>query len=379
MKLSKAFGVSFVLIALGSFIPVGFSQIPYVTLSNKAEVGIFYYVWWWTSGSTSWDYSVVDKPVLNFYDSNNSTVISEQLAEIEALGIDFVIVSWWGTQDEFGRFTDMAAKQVFQVASNSQTKLKFAVLVEPFDITDKVYDYSAIYNQIYDDFFLPYRSLYHYEDGKPLIGFYNDPGSPPTLTSENMPSDSRFTRRIIGEEPYTQWMYLDLVRHVVREGEVSVTPRYDESRLADRALGLKIDPRLVRGVYDYEWQKAIQLYQQNQVKTILISSWNEYYERTEIEPHFDATATNGDPYFLYNKTKSYISELRQVEFGEPLILPSSSDTSISNSSTSTGPQQNSITTIPEYPFTLLWVILLLAVTASIVVFRKNYGKRLKQN
>ncbi len=368
VKLSKAFGVCFVLSVLCSFIPVAFSQTLYVTSDNQVKIGIFYYVWWWTEGYTSWDYSVVDTPVLSFYDSDNSTIISKQLAEIEALGIDFVIVSWWGTQDGFGRFTDMAAKQVFQVASSSQTKLKFAVLVEPFDIVEEEYDYAAIYNQIYNDFFLPYCSLYYYEDGKPLIGFYNDPGNPPILTDEYMPLDSRFTCRIIGEEPYTQWMYLDLVRQVVRESEVSVTPRYDESRLADRALGLEIDPQLDQGVYDYEWQKAIQLYQQQQIKTVLISSWNEYYERTEIEPHFDATAINSDPYFLYNKTKTYISQLRQVEFGEPLTTPNPSDTS---------QQQDGVITIPEYPSTVLWFMLLVAVTVSICVFEKNYAKRLR--
>ena len=44
----------------------------------------------------------------------------------------------------------------------------------------------------------------------------------------------------------------------------------------------------------------------------MITSWNEYPERTEIEPHYDATACNQDPYFLYNKTKNYINQLHQL-------------------------------------------------------------------
>jgi hypothetical protein len=164
--------------------------------------------------------------------------------------------------------------------------------------------------------------------------------------------DSRFTSKIIGEEPYTQWMYLDLVRQVVRENEVSVTPRYDESRLADRQMGIQIDPQLDQGVYDCEWQKAIQLWQQGQVKTILISSWNEYYERTAIEPHFDATAVNEDPYFLYNKTETYIDQLRHLS-----------------------EQPESTNVIPEYPSVLPWFALLITVTASISAFKHRYKRQ----
>jgi hypothetical protein len=182
-----------------------------------------------------------------------------------------------------------------------------------------------------------------------------------------MPLDARFTSRIVGEEPYTQWMYLDLVRPVVREKEVSVTPRYDESRLADRQMGIQVDPRLEQGVYDQEWQKAIRLWQQGQVETILISSWNEYYERTEIEPHFDATAIDKNPYFLYDKTKDYIAQLRQST-----LIPDEELAFTPNLSSTSSEQTFSISSIPEVPFAPTIYALLIAFTTVILAFRNRY-------
>jgi len=56
-------------------------------------------------------------------------------------------------------------------------------------------------------------------------------------------------------------------------------------------------------------KSAIQLWKEGRVDTILITSWNEYVERTAIEPHHDATATNSDSWFLYNETKYYIDKI----------------------------------------------------------------------
>lgn len=367
MKLSKRIFVFCLLLELSFSFPVGLCQTNNA-LDNQAKIGIFYYVWWDTTSSNSWDDTCVDIPVLSSYNSYDSTIISQHLTMIEELGIDFVIISWWGTEDGFGRFTDMSAKQVFQIANSSQTSLKFAILVEPFDTENKTYDHAAIYDQIYTDFFLPYSTLYYCEDGNPLICFYNDPGNAPSLTDcECMPLDARFTCKIVGEEPYTHWMYLDLVRPVFREKEVSVTPRYDESRLADRSMGIQIDPRLDEGVYDQEWEKAIQLWQLGQVETILISSWNEFYERTAIEPHFDATAVDPNPYFLYAKTEYYIAELRQST-----LVPTEELSSTPSLTVTSSAQTLSMSIIPEYPSAQLIFALLIAFTTVILAFKNSY-------
>jgi len=70
-----------------------------------------------------------------------------------------------------------------------------------------------------------------------------------------------------------------------------------------------VDPNLTEGVYDQEWTNATLLWNEGKSDTIMISSWNEYVERTEIEPHYDATAINQSTNFLYDKTKYYINQI----------------------------------------------------------------------
>jgi hypothetical protein len=63
---------------------------------------------------------------------------------------------------------------------------------------------------------------------------------------------------------------------------------------------------------DSEWKNAIQNWTEGKIDTILISTWNEYPERTAIEPHYDNTSYNPDPYLLYNTTKDYINQIHQL-------------------------------------------------------------------
>ena len=380
-KITKAFFVSIIIaLFLGSSLPTVISQSSDEQI--QAQVGIFYYVWYDTTNPESWDGTIVDTPVLGRYDSNNSTIISQHLRWIEDLGVDFVIVSWWGTEDNFGNFTDQSAKEVFKTAQSVNTNLKFAIMVEPFSVDSDSYNYQKIYDQIYNDFVMPNASLYYVKDGNPLICFYNDPGNIPSLCNNgDVPLDERFNTVLVGTEPYTQWVYQDLVLHVSRDNMVSVTPRFDESRLAGRA-GYKIDPRLNLRVYDQEWQKAIQLWKEGKIETILISTWNEFYERTAIEPQIDATAINRNPYFLYTKTKNYIAQLRQAVYLSSTPPPSPSPSPSTDNainilapSATAKPTTLAISTIPEYPYALtLSVLLMIAATASLLLFKNKQRK-----
>jgi hypothetical protein len=76
---------------------------------------------------------------------------------------------------------------------------------------------------------------------------------------------------------------------------------------------------LIEGVYDQEWKSAIQLVKDGKVDTVMITSWNEYVERTEVEPRYGATAYNHDPYFLYNKTKDYVNGIKLLKNVGPLL------------------------------------------------------------
>jgi Glycosyl hydrolase catalytic core len=285
---------------------------------NEANVGIILYVW---SGALPDDWKnetkFVDFPILDLgnYSSLNETVVQEQLLLIEDAGFDFVLISWWGFEDEYEKFIDTATKLVFSTGQNINSSLKFAIMVEPTHSRQgsnsfgQPYDYAGIYNYLYETFVEPYSNLYYNHDCQPLVCFFNDPAFVPGLTQNGtVPDDSRFTEIVVGDQSYTQWTYSS---NEVHTDQISIIPRFDDSGI--RSPGRKYDVALSNHTYDIGWQKAIQLWRQGKISTILITSWNEYPERTEIEPHYDGTATSLDPYFLYTKTKQYIRQVRSYE------------------------------------------------------------------
>jgi hypothetical protein len=130
------------------FIVITTAVTVYVLLAQPpkidAKVGIFYYVWYNPSWKFSWNTSkIVDQPILGFYNSSDSAIISTHLQWFEELGVDFVVISWWGFYDDYGRFNDEAAKQVLSIAQESGSSVKFALIVEPYNQTGTSYNYAA--------------------------------------------------------------------------------------------------------------------------------------------------------------------------------------------------------------------------------------------
>ena len=279
--------------------------------SSAVNIGLFYYTWYDSTSNVSWDESkIVDTPVLGRYDSSNPPVIEKHLKWIEDLDVDFVILSWWGFNDAYGKFTDNVAKQILSQAQQTKSFLKFAIMVEPFN-NDTAYNYTAIYDHIYNEFVTPFHYVYDKEE-KPLLCFFNDENLTPNGT---ILQDERFTTKIVGTQPYAQWIYTDLNNNTKPTenpytDQTSVTPRYDDSRIPYRENYCIVDANLDQETYDEQWENAINLLKEEKITTITITSWNEYPERTAIEPHYDATANKPDPSFLYNKTMDYIREAR---------------------------------------------------------------------
>jgi hypothetical protein len=75
--------------------------------------------------------------------------------------------------------------------------LKFAVMVEPFNKSGSSSDYAGIYDHVYDDFVVPFSSIY-YNASRPLICFFNDEN----LTDDGaIPIDGRFDTVLVGSHP----------------------------------------------------------------------------------------------------------------------------------------------------------------------------------
>ena len=146
--------------------------------------------------------------------------------------------------------------------------------------------------------------------GRPLILFFNGDN----LTSNgSVPLDNRFEVRITGSQPYVQWGYdMPEKQSLYIDGYTYVIPRYD-------AYGNQRDVTYSEGLYDQQWHYAIDLAWQGKVKYVAIISWNEYGERTQIEPCKDATSDQPQNYFLmYNKTKAYIEMIKNITTPSPL-------------------------------------------------------------
>ena len=282
-------------------------------LELNIKVGVFFYVWYDPKDSTSWRYPKIhDKPVLGHYNSCDPEVIKQHLKWISDAYIDFIVICWYGYTSY--KFINDTAHQVFEVAKNVSTNVKLCIAVEPFNETEKGYDYAGIYNYVWNNFVKPYEPFYFHYQGKPLLLFYQGKY---LVQNGNFPKNNTFTIEIFGHEEYCTWVYgyaeeLRVDGPYPRNRQFSVMPRYDETSIPNRTRQHCIDPRL-EYLYVEQWEEALKLASRGAIDIITITSWNEFPERTAIEPHYDSTAWNKNPYYLYDLTRTYICKLKGID------------------------------------------------------------------
>jgi len=317
-KLVSIILVTFVIAAMFSIVRVATSieglVIEDTTLEAKdIKVGAYYYLWY--TGNWTRDHSnCVDTPVLGHYNSSEPSPIQKHLDWFEELRIDFLILSWWGIDS----LTDKNIKIMFsEVEKNPVVEL--VVMLEPYNETygQEGYNFTQIYNYIYDNFAT--KPFYMKLNDRPLLCIFNAEN----LTKNGeVPPDERFEIRLVGSKfkKYNNWEYevpcisdtepphvVDYAnQHLCVDGEIMVCPRYD-------AHGWERDLNLTEGLYDKQWARAINLAREGKVNIVTIISWNEYPERTFIEPTaVNSTSAYSDPYFLFKKTKEYINILKGI-------------------------------------------------------------------
>lgn len=289
-----------------------FSLSVVVHASNpNVKVGVYYYAWYDPESSIgyfNWSYPLFqDKPVLGFYDSLNETVIETHLGWMQDLGVDFAIISWWGN----GNSIDDAAKLMFEIVRSKIYRIKLCLMVEDYDD----YNFTFIYDYVYDNYVEPYPSIYFSFQDKPLILFYNSED-----LLERFTLDDRFTVKISGHESYAEWIYnhyegyepwktWSKTNYEIPKCRVyPVSPRYDDYYVRFPNYTVDRDYRL--GIYKMQWENAIKSVREGKTDIITVCSWNEFPERTQIEPCYDRDSFNGDPYYLYNLTKNFIAKLK---------------------------------------------------------------------
>ncbi len=289
----------------------------YFNLRIKSEnvlVGTFYYVWY--DNTRHWNDDplniVVDIPYTKYYtgyySSINETLIFYQLKLIEECGIDFLIISWTSKNS----FEDNASKKVFKIIKENNLRLKVALMVEPVcDYDSDLNKFMELKKYIFENYIQPYSDQYFYWNNKPLLGFF---------VPLNPPDDQLFSIRVIGEQPYAHWPYWSVPPKISKDGVVAILPRYDDSYLS-RDNKIVIDKHYTKKLYDNQWDFVLR--NKDKINLVLITSWNEYHERTMIEPHIDFTARieNYYPEYIYDKTKSYIQNLKESKISIFGLLP----------------------------------------------------------
>lgn len=318
--------------------------------SGRPMVGTFLYLWYgynstdhrWTGGlgTSHWNDTssglVKDRPSLGYYASLDNKTLGIQLSEMKAAGISMIIVSWWGR----GNATQSGNSATLDGAINNATlnlfrylestkglwNFKVALMVEPFNSSYDMtpHDYVNLYGYVYTNYYKPFNNLAMHWQGKPLLLSFNAPWS----DAGRLPWNDSFTYRLVGSSPNSVdwyfWVGMNFLDAsggnaqpqnyasdptISGDGEVAIAPRYDDYYLwsaGERPGFMRFDYRMSEQMYSAEWHYV--LGQKSGVRLVLLYSWNEYHERTAIEPHSDFTATVNSTY-LTTLTTQFSSEL----------------------------------------------------------------------
>ena len=293
---------------------VGVLFLTWIYVPAEPIVAAYFYVWYSADGRHWNDSSVtvvVDRPVAGYYTSNY-TVFVRQMKLMKDVGVDVVFVSWWGPRS----YEDGAAREAFRAAR--EVGLKAAILVEPYLGSNASYYDEAwwddVLSHVSTHFVEPYADVYFTWEGRPLILAFNPIGE------VYKPSCDKFTIRIVGNDVddggYRDWdlwpdydVALSGRLKVRRDGYVALTPRFDDYYLylaGGRSSYRRIDVDYAAGWYEKQWRFV--LGNRGAIRLVAIYSWNEYHERSQIEPHYDATSLK-PAFYLLEVTGGYASKL----------------------------------------------------------------------
>jgi glycoprotein endo-alpha-1,2-mannosidase len=314
-------------------------------VSIVVDIGAYYYVWY---NEAQWKkFRSVHTPLREFYDSSDSEVISQHIDWARKFGIKFLLVSWDGPEEE-GKIADRNLKNAFLTNPLSHD-VQFAILYEsearlkenPSDIMNLGDPRKA--DRLVADF--DYLALNYFKDpryyrvnGKPLVVLYLSRDYKHTI-NEVGGAISRLRRNelyIVGDEVYWHTLARNRFRPWktptlgVREAfirlynGVTAYNMHEEPNVADmknfdtdfdtrvekeygdwlKALPNAVDfiPNVIPGFNDtkirghtplqhsvtrFDRQLQLALRHVSKANVLLITSFNEWHEDTQIEPAKD--------------------------------------------------------------------------------------------
>jgi hypothetical protein len=286
-------------------------------VSQPKMLWAFFYMWYYPNDwSRSW---LKDHP-LERYASSSREVIARQVDQAQGAGIDGFISSWWGP----GSDTDANLRKLLDIAQekNFKVSIYFETLAGP-DGTPldepHIRDWLAYAIQRYCD-----HPAFMKVDGKPLIVLWASAAVPletwervfASLRDDGLdavylsmgynPGDldvfdglhdyGVFThpdleQTVLSTARAVRYYSLLSDRSAAKIWAATVQPGYDDTLQPTRE-GL-VQERLDGGYYRFTWNAAIQ----SDPDWIFITTWNEWWEHTHIEPG----ELYGDQYLLITR------------------------------------------------------------------------------
>jgi hypothetical protein len=225
--------------------------------SETRLVGVYFYPWYSITQHRHWDNTVLDKPVIGYYDSYNESVIKRQLSLIKNARIDFIVFSWWGPNSFEDNTTKIIVKHLREYG------LKFVIMIEPYmnRIGPTPYDktfWNNTLSYLRTNYIDPYNDIYMKLDDKPLVLAFNPIGIKYNPSSDFPDYTIRITGNDIDNARYQDWDYWpdyinasNVELRIRKDNMVSIIPRFDDTHF--RKPGTCIDQNYTLGLYRKEW------------------------------------------------------------------------------------------------------------------------------
>lgn len=295
-----------------------FTVTPASDLHPPHQVLAFYYTWygpgrhWGKVDAANHDIEAARHyPVQGAYDSHDPALIAGQIDEARKCGITGFICTWWGQ----GSYEDQAVPLTLAAAQGKDFNVTVYWEVAPGEgqaqIDNAVSDLSYLVSHYgSNDAFLKV-------DGKPVIFVYGrvmgqvpssawpeiisrahakagdfllicDGYAPENTALFDGLHEYNICAQVKGKTPGEvrkwsanhYWLAVKAARGAGRISCLDIIPGYDDTKV--RHPGLAVD-RLDGEVYRLLWYEAIKA----NPDWILITSWNEWHEGSEIEPSYE--------------------------------------------------------------------------------------------
>ncbi len=293
------------IVTAAALVPAAASHLPAHAVPRGApnNVAIFYYPWWGTPSSDGawrhWQQNGSTPPLeiaSNWYpergpySSADMTVVQAQMREIASMGVEVVIVSWWGPG------SPEAALLPALIRAAGASELRVAVHVEPFagrsaatlEPELRVLAAQGITDAyVYDSTATPDGEWRALAASLPDTRLFANTNLPRKAQAGGFAGLYTYDVRIYDGSSFPR-----MCASAKRMGLIcapSVGPGFD----ARRATGQpSVKPRANGATYDRMWRGAIRA----TADIVTITSFNEWHEGTQIE----AAAPMGRSYLSYD-------------------------------------------------------------------------------